>query len=72
MRCTINDLKILIKIMISPIVLISTPVILAVSLIVAFTLSPEIDPVLTLSISDIPIHRDRPMYCGIEAEPVTV
>lgn len=31
------------------------------SLAAAFFLCPEIDPVLTLSISDIPVHRQWPM-----------
>lgn len=58
--------------MISPILLVSTPLILIISLVAAFTLAPEVDPALTLSISDIPIRRDHPMYCGRDAEHVTV
>ena len=49
------------KKMFSPIVMISTPIILIVSFTAAFFLCPEIDPVLTLSISDIPIQRSWPM-----------
>jgi hypothetical protein len=44
--------------MISPITLISAPLILIISLTAAFFLSPEVDTVLTLSISDIPVRRN--------------
>jgi hypothetical protein len=44
--------------MFSPVVIISTPLILVVSLTATWLLCPEVDPVLTLSVSDIPIKRD--------------
>jgi hypothetical protein len=58
--------------MVSPIILISTPFILIISFVTAFALAPEVDMALTLSISDIPIRRDWPMYCGLDSKPVTV
>lgn len=43
--------------MLSPITLVSIPIILITSLCAAFFFSPEIDPALTLSISDTPVSR---------------
>ena len=57
--------------MFSPVVIISTPLILIVSLTATWLLCPEVDPVLTLSISDIPIKRDWPMYYSKDSELVT-
>ncbi|MCF4970693.1 hypothetical protein CV014_28170 [Nostoc sp. CMAA1605] len=50
--------------------LISTPIILAASFAAAFFLFPEIDPVLTLSISDIPVRHNWPMHYDRNMEPI--